>query len=664
MELLWIPPAIPLASFLILALFGARFSRGAVAALGAGSVGVAAAVSLVVAARFLGAPPEAREYTQVLWSWVAVDGFRPEIALRLDPLSLVMLLVVTVVGFLIHLYSTEYMAEDDRYARFFSYMNLFVGSMLLLVLGDNLLLLYLGWEGVGLCSFLLIGFWYHEQVNADAARKAFVVTRIGDAAMALGLFLLFLHHGTLRIPELLARIEGTWPPGSPLATVAALLLLGGAVGKSAQLPLQTWLPDAMAGPTPVSALIHAATMVTAGVYLVARMHTLYDLSPVASSVVAAVGALTLLLSGFTALTQRDIKRVLAYSTISQIGYMFLALGVGAYAAAVFHLMTHAFFKALLFLAAGAVILALHHEQDIFKMGGLRKELPGVWWVFLVGGGALAGFPLVTAGFYSKDLILWEAWASPKGSPWLWAGGALGALLTALYTFRLLFLVFFGKAKTHVHLRPGPRIMVPLAALAVLSVVGGLLEVPATLGGQPLFSRFVAPSFAAAEPGHAAAAATHGASHDEPAALHAVAAGAAPHEGAAHEGAAHDLGTELLFQGLAAAIALLGIALAAALYLRRTPSEDAAVPGLPRGVHRFWFSGWGFDAAYGFLLVRPVLALARINKADVLDQIYRAIVGVARFGNEGLAEIQTGQLRWYAAALALGALGVLSLAVLL
>ncbi len=653
MDLLWVAPFAPIASFVVLALWGARMPRGLIALLGAGSVGLAAAVAVGIAVQFTTSPPPNREFTQVLWSWIHVGGFDPEIALRLDPLSLVMLLVVTVVGFFIHLYSTEYMAEDDRYARFFSYMNLFVGAMLFLVLGDNLLLLYLGWEGVGLCSFLLIGFWYHEQANADAARKAFVVTRVGDTAMAIGLFLLFKHHGTLRIPELLARVQ-EWPLGAPLATTAALLLLGGAVGKSAQLPLQTWLPDAMAGPTPVSALIHAATMVTAGVYLVARMAPLYDLSPTASAVVAAVGALTLLISGFTALTQRDIKRVLAYSTISQIGYMFLALGVGAYSAAIFHLMTHAFFKALLFLSAGAVILALHHEQDIFKMGGLKKELPAVWWVFLVGGAALAGFPLVTAGFYSKDLILWEAWSSPKGAAWLWAAGAMGALLTALYTFRLLFIVFFGEAKTHVHHRPGSRIMIPLTVLAVLSIIGGLVEVPVTLGGKPLFTDFLASSFEVAPPAsHALAAAEDVATHG--------AITAAPEHGT-H--ATRDLKTEALFQGIAAAIALLGIALAAALYLKRKPSEDVALPGLPKPLHAFWFSGWGFDTLYDFLLVRPIGAVARFNRRYFIDWIYRSMAAVARFGNEGLAEIQTGQLRWYAAALGLGALAVLTLAVFL
>jgi NADH-quinone oxidoreductase subunit L len=637
MDLLWVTVALPFASFLVLTLFGSRLSRSWVASLGAGSVGGAAAVALTIAFQFFTAPPPGHDVTQVLWSWIVLAGFDPQFALRLDALSLVMLLVVTVVGFFIHLYSTEYMADDGRYARFFAYMNLFVSSMLLLVLGDNLLLLYLGWEGVGLCSFLLIGFWYHEQANADAARKAFVVTRIGDAAFALGLFLLFAHHGTLRISELLVRIADSWPLASPLATAAALLLLGGAVGKSAQLPLQTWLPDAMAGPTPVSALIHAATMVTAGVYLIARMHTLYDLSPFAQATVAAIGALTLLLSGFTALTQRDIKRVLAYSTISQIGYMFLALGVGAYSAAVFHLMTHAFFKALLFLAAGAVILSLHHEQDIFRMGGLRHEIKGVFRTFLIGGAALAGFPLLTAGFYSKDLILWQAWSSESGSTLLWGAGIVGAFLTALYTFRLIFTVFFGEPKTHAHTTPGWRIMVPLTVLAVLSIVGGFVEIPATLGGRPHFSEFLSHTF-------------HG-SH----ALHGGAESQAGH--------AHALSTEALFQGIASATAILGIVLAGALYWKGRASEESALPGLPRSIDRFWFSGFGFDALYDALFVRPIGTMARINRADFLDLLFRALAAAARFGNIELARTQTGRLRWYAAALALGAAVVLTAAVL-
>ena len=358
----------------------------------------------------------------MLWTWIDVAGFRPQIAFYLDALSLIMTLVVTFVSFLIHLYSAEFMIESEGYSRFFAYMNLFVASMVTLLLADNLLLLYLGWEGVGLCSYLLIGFWYTDPANGLAARKAFIVTRVGDTAMIIGLFLLFQHLGTLHIQELMRRAAEQWPAGSALPIAAAALLLGGAVGKSAQLPLQTWLPDAMAGPTPTSALIHAATMVTAGVYLIARTHVLFTLAPPVQFAVAVIGAATLVLAGFSALTQWDIKRVLAYSTISQIGYMFLAMGVGAWTAGIFHFMTHAFFKSLLFLAAGVVIDAMHEEHNIFKMGGLRKELPLAFGAFLIAGCSLAGLPLITAGFYSKGLIVWEAWSSPQGNPMLVARG--------------------------------------------------------------------------------------------------------------------------------------------------------------------------------------------------------------------------------------------------
>ena len=377
--LLWLIPAIPFASALALGVL--RFSRKQVAWIAVGATAASTVVSLLVTMAFLSAPPVAHAYTQVLWTWIDVGGFRPEIAFYLDPLSLIMTLVVAFVSFLIHLYSTEFMIDDDGYSRFFAYMNLFVASMLTLLLANNLLLLYLGWEGVGLCSYLLIGFWYRDPANGAAGRKAFIVTRIGDTAMVIGLFLLFHDLGTLQIQELMQRASQNWHIGSPAAIAAALLLLGGAVGKSAQLPLQTWLPDAMAGPTPVSALIHAATMVTAGVYLIARTHVLYSLAPAAQFAVALVGAATLLIAGFSALTQWDLKRVLAYSTMSQIGYMFLALGVGAWPAAIFHFMTHAFFKALLFLAAGIVIDALHDEHSIFRMGGLRTRLPVAFWTF-------------------------------------------------------------------------------------------------------------------------------------------------------------------------------------------------------------------------------------------------------------------------------------------
>ncbi|HOK48459.1 MAG TPA: NADH-quinone oxidoreductase subunit L, partial [Bryobacteraceae bacterium] len=354
--------------------------------------------------------------------------------------------VVTFVSFLIHVYSTEFMAGDDGYSRFFAYMNLFVASMVTLVLAGDLLLLLLGWEGVGLCSYLLIGFWYRDPANGAAGQKAFIVTRVGDTAFLVALFILFTNLRTLDIQEVMRRALAEWPVGSGLAVASAALLLGGAVGKSAQLPLQTWLPDAMAGPTPTSALIHAATMVAAGVYLIARTHRLFILAPPVMTAVAVIGAATLLLAGFSALTQHDIKRVLAYSTISQIGYMFLALGVGAWASAIFHFMTHAFFKALLFMAAGVVINALHHEHNMFRMGGLRRRLPIAFWTFTIGGASLAGLPLITAGFYSKDRIIWDAWVSEGGGAGLWLAAILGVFLTSLYIFRAVFLVFFGEAR--------------------------------------------------------------------------------------------------------------------------------------------------------------------------------------------------------------------------
>ena len=617
---LWTIPAFPLAGFLVLALAGRWLRRPyAAAVVGVGSVGLSALVALAIAIRFLVAPPEGDAVTQTLWTWIAVGDFRPAVAFYLDPLSLVMVLVITVVGALIHLYSAEYMLGDPGYSRFFAYMNLFVCAMLVLVLADDLVLLYLGWEGVGLCSYLLIGFWYADPANGAAARKAFVVTRVGDAAMALGLFLLFRELGTLNVQEAMARAEAQWPVGSGLAVAAAALLLGGAVGKSAQIPLQTWLPDAMAGPTPVSALIHAATMVTAGVYLVARTHGIFLLAPAVLTVVAVIGAVTLLAAGASALTQRDIKRILAYSTISQLGYMFLALGVGAWAAAIFHLMTHSFFKALLFLGAGAVILAQHHEQDIFKMGGLRRRLPVTFTVFVIAGASLAGFPLVTAGFYSKDTLLWAAWASERGGFWLWLAGLVGAFVTSLYVFRLIFVVFLGEPRTPVDHRPGYRIKVPLIILAVLSIVGGFVEIPATLGDLPLFTDLLDRALPAPE--------------------------------LAHGG----LAGEYALQGLAAAASLAGIALAWVLFVRRPRPEEhpEEFPGIGHRLHRFWLSGWEFDRLYDAVFVRPFVALARINRDDVVDRLYAGLAALAVLGHRAVRVTQNGRLRWYAAALALG-----------
>jgi len=480
-----------------------------------------------------------------------------------------------------------------------------------LVLGDNLVVLYLGWEGVGLCSYLLIGFWYDNPDNGYAARKAFIVTRIGDTSMALGLFLLVMHLGTLDIQPLMQQANVLWLPGSWLPVLAAALLLGGALGKSAQLPLQTWLPDAMAGPTPISALIHAATMVTAGVYLIARMHGLFLLAPQVLVVIAIIGAATLLISGFTALTQTDIKRILAYSTMSQLGYMFLALGVGAWSAAIFHLMTHAFFKALLFLAAGAVIISLHHEQDIFKMGGLRKRLPLSFWSFMIGGLALAALPL-TSGYFSKHEILLATAAFEHGGEWLWLAGVVGALVTGIYTFRLIFIVFFGEEKIAAQETFGNVIRLPLLVLCVLSVLGGWVPLPF----EQIFPVL-------------------------------------------HFG--HDSTVINLITTLAPVV---GIAIAYFCFYKR----NAAVEQLSKArsaqlLRRFWYSGWGFDWLYELFVITPFMCLVEINKNDVVDSFYSLLAWLARLLYRFLSFTQTGRVRWYATVIVVGVIGFVGLGVM-
>ncbi|MEK6614411.1 MAG: NADH-quinone oxidoreductase subunit L, partial [Candidatus Binatota bacterium] len=403
--------------------------------------------------------PDERFLIDRLYPWLSVGSLRVDMAFWVDPLSAVMILVVTGVGGLIHIYSTGYMREDKSYWRYFAFLNLFTCAMLLLVTADNLLLMFVGWEGVGLCSYALIGFWYHDHVNARAGNKAFIVNRVGDFGFVLGVFLVFWSldrsgHGTLVFRELekfSSLLQGQEIWGVGVVTLVTLFLFVGATGKSAQIPLHVWLPDAMQGPTPVSALIHAATMVTAGVYMVCRLHFLFSAAPATLAVIAAIGVATALFSATIALTQTDIKRVLAYSTVSQLGYMFLAAGVAAYGAAVFHLMTHAFFKACLFLGSGSVIHAMGGEQDMRKMGGLRRSLPYTFWTFAVAVLAIAGTPL-TAGFFSKDEILWQAFSSPHGSPLLWVLGVAGAGLTAFYMFRQFFLVFFGACRADHHVK--------------------------------------------------------------------------------------------------------------------------------------------------------------------------------------------------------------------
>lgn len=621
LDLLWLVPALPFAGFLILALRGSRMPRVLVSAVGCGTVGLSAMLSLSVAAAFLSSG--VGSVRQKWWTWFDVGGLTLDIGLHLDGLSLLMMLVVTVVAFLIHVYSIAFMAGDDGFSRFFAYLNLFVGAMLVLVLADSLPMLLLGWEGVGLCSYLLIGFWYKDPANGRAARKAFVVTRIGDTALMIGLFLLFQQLGTLDIREVLRLAPERWQSGEPMAIASAALILGGAVGKSAQLPLQTWLPDAMAGPTPVSALVHAATMVTAGVYLIARMSGLFLLAPPVMTAVAAIGAATMLTAACSALVQRDLKRVLAYSTISQLGYMFLALGVGAWTAAMFHFMTHAFFKALLFLGAGAVIHALHHEHDLFKMGGLRTKLPAVFWTFVTGAASLAALPLVTSGFYSKELILWGTWIA--GHPLLWAAGVAGAFLTALYTGRMVLLTFFGGTKTPVGHAPGKLMVVPLVVLAVLSTVAGFLETPHTLGHVHLLSDLLGRSLPSVD------------------------------------GADHSPGLELALQAVAVLAVLAGLSAAWWFYAKSPRSRErfAATP-----LRQWWLAGWGFDALYDRTVVRPLVALANWNRKDVIDAIYHGIALLARFVHSLLSLSQNGRLRWYAGGIAVGSAVLLVIALFL
>ena len=608
-EHFWLIPAFPLAGFLVLFLSHGKLPKLVVAAVGTGSVGASAVVAFFLGAELLGSGQQT--ITQSLWTWMSVGAFSPSIVLYLDSLGLVMTGVITGVGFLIHLYATGYMWKEQGYSRFFAYMNLFIFSMLMLVLGDNLLVVFLGWEGVGLCSYLLIGFFHADPKNGYAARKAFVVTRVGDTMMALGLFLMFHELGTIGIQSALDQAAVAWPDGSGMGTAICLLLLGGAVGKSAQVPLQTWLPDAMAGPTPVSALIHAATMVTAGVYLIARMQPLYLGSEVGMIAVAVVGLVTLFIASFTALVQSDIKRILAFSTMSQIGYMFLALGVGAWSAGIFHLMTHAFFKALLFLASGSVILALHHEQDIHRMGGLWRKLPIPFASMLIGSLALAALP-GTSGFFSKDAILLTAWSEPHAGMLFWTGAAAAAFMTALYTTRMMLIVFFGETCTEPQDGSGFNMWGPLLVLCALALGGGYFGfgiVAPLFGESPL----------------------HAAMHLDPVAV----------------------ATML--------VPIVGVGVGLLCYGSRT-IEVARIAKRPLAhqLGRFWFGGWGFDWVYDRAIVRPFVRIAAANKSDIVDWFVKAIVVVAQVLHRALTVFQNGRIRWYALHVAMGTLGVLLL----
>ena len=615
MNLLPLTFLFPLVGFLLLSFSRGKWSENLSALVGVGSVGLAALSAFWAIWSFHSNPPEGGAYSLVLWQWMSVGDFKTNFTLYLDGLSVTMLGVVTGVGFLIHLFASWYMRGETGYSRFFAYTNLFIASMLFLVLGDNLLFMYFGWEGVGLCSYLLIGFYYNHVPNGNAALKAFIVTRVGDVFFAIGMFILFQHLGTLNIQELLVLAPQHFAKGDLWINLATLMLLGGAVGKSAQLPLQTWLADAMAGPTPGSAVTHAAAMVTAGVYLIARCHGLFELAPNVLELVGIVGAVTLVLAGFAALVQTDIKRILAYSTMSQIGYMFLALGVGAWGGAIFHLMTHAFFKALLFLASGAVIVACHHEQNIFKMGGLWKKLPLAYASFVVGGAALAALPFLTAGFYSKDEILWEAFAS--GHQNLLIAGLVGAFMTSLYTFRLIFIAFHGEAKTEAHAGHGISHWLPLGVLIVLSTFIGALITPPLAGVLPESA------------GHAGGEAKHSLE---------IASGA---------------------------IAIAGILLAGLLFLGKRRFVTAVAQSAPgRFFGTWWYHAWGFDWLYDKLFVKPYLLICRLLGADPIDKTLVLVPLTARGGHKLLSLTENGRLRWYAASLVGGAallLGALLLA---
>jgi NADH-quinone oxidoreductase subunit L len=491
MDYVWLIPLFPFIGFIINGLWGKRLSKGLVGTIGCLTVGLSFLLTVKIFLEFIQLPLDARPVEKAVFTWISAGSFKAQAAFLIDPLSLIMMLVVSGVSTLIHIYSVSYMHEEEGFYRYFSFLNLFVFAMLLLVSANNFLLMFVGWEGVGLCSYLLIGYWYEKQSASDAGKKAFVVNRIGDFGFLLGIFLIFWTFNTVNFREVFA-LAAKYPVGSGVITAITLLLFVGATGKSAQLPLYTWLPDAMEGPTPVSALIHAATMVTAGVYMVARCSTLYVLAPISLTVVAAVGALTAIFAATIGMTQFDIKRVLAYSTVSQLGYMFLACGVGAFVSGIFHLMTHAFFKALLFLGSGSVMHGLHGELDMRKMGDLKRHMPITYWTFLLATLAIAGiFPF--AGFFSKDEILFHSLVS--GHTVFWGIATVAAFITAFYMFRAVFMTFHGKSRVDPHIHPHespPLMTVPLMALALLSVVGGFVGFP-IIEGANKFREFLSPA---------------------------------------------------------------------------------------------------------------------------------------------------------------------------
>jgi NADH-quinone oxidoreductase subunit L len=634
---LWLIPLLPLVGSALNGILGKRFIKPVISAIACTSVGASFAIAIAAVAALLKLPPAERHVVDTLFTWISSGSFVSKAEFLLDPLAAVMLLVVTGVGFLIHIYSIGYMHAEDGYYRFFSYLNLFMFSMLVLVLSSNFLFMFVGWEGVGLCSYLLIGYYFERRSAGDAGKKAFLANRVGDVGFILGILLVFVTFKSLNFTDVFRQIAGDtnrFPVELGFGTLSAIgiLLFIGATGKSAQIPLYVWLPDAMEGPTPVSALIHAATMVTAGVYMVVRCAPIFSRAPIALEIVAVTGVLTALMAATIGLVQTDIKRVLAYSTVSQLGYMFFAAGVGAFSAGIFHLVTHAFFKALLFLGAGSIIHAMGGEQDLMRMGGLRKLAPTAHGVMVIAALAISGiFPF--AGFFSKDEILWSAWA--RGHPVIWLTGLVTAGLTAFYMFRLIFLAFYGserfseEARHHVHESP-PSMTVALIALAVLSTIGGFIGVPAWMNlGPNRFERFLEPSLEFAWRGRLA-------------------------------GLPHSL--EFEFAVLSVAVALIGIYTAYRFYI----VNPSAPPNLARRMRRAYgllAHKYYVDEAYDALIVHPIVAGSRAILWENLDVriIDGAVNGVARLVQNSaslLKNVQNGLIRSYAAWILAGAVVIL------
>ncbi len=627
-DYIFLIPLFPLIGVLINGLLLGRLPRPVVSFVACSMVGLSFVTSLLMFFELLGMDPAHRVLQQTLFAWIPSATFHADVAFLVDPLSAIMILVVTGVGFLIHVYSTGYMHHDPCFGRYFTYLNLFTFSMLMLVLADNFLLMFVGWEGVGLCSYLLIGFWFEKKSASDAGKKAFIVNRIGDFGFLLAVFIIFWNVGSLDFMTVAEKAPQVFAFGGALVTAACLLLFVGATGKSAQIPLFVWLPDAMEGPTPVSALIHAATMVTAGVYMIARSSALYILAPDALMVVAIVGALTAFFAATIGLAQNDIKRVLAYSTVSQLGYMFLACGVAAFSAGIFHLMTHAFFKALLFLGAGSVIHAMSDEQDMRKMGGLKKYLPVTFATMLVATLAISGIPGMS-GFFSKDEILWKSFSSDYGHWMLWVVGAATAALTAFYMFRLIYLTFFGKERmdkdTQKHIHESPKSMtVPLMVLAVLSVVGGWVGIPHVFGVTNHIEHWLAPVMPG---GQAAEGATH-----------ALASGGG------------DTGMELALMGVS--VLLVAIAWFASRYFySKNLNAATALRQKLSGVHQLLLNKYYVDEIYGAVVVRPIVRgaehLWKIVDVVLIDGFFNGAATVWRFISETMRHTQAGQLRGYA-----------------